>query len=88
VHWIITHITGMSVIQPSKEEIRKAWESANRRVIIATNAFGLGINRPDMRSKSNDFLSVQNQCSGKPGSSLSSRVRSSNTVLDQQHRGI
>jgi superfamily II DNA helicase RecQ len=32
-----------------KNEIRKAWESADRRVVVATNAFGLGINRPDVR---------------------------------------
>ena len=32
-----------------KDEIRKAWESADRRVIVATNAFRLGINRPDIR---------------------------------------
>jgi superfamily II DNA helicase RecQ len=30
-----------------KEEIRKAWESADRQVVVATNAFGLGINQPD-----------------------------------------
>ncbi|KUJ21510.1 uncharacterized protein LY89DRAFT_694126 [Mollisia scopiformis] len=32
-----------------KDEIRKAWESANGRVVVATNAFGLGINRLDVR---------------------------------------
>ena len=32
-----------------KDEIRKAWESADRRVVIATNTFGLGINRSDIR---------------------------------------
>jgi ATP-dependent DNA helicase RecQ len=32
-----------------KDEIRKAWESVDRRVIVATNAFRLGINRPDVR---------------------------------------
>ncbi|KAG9241062.1 P-loop containing nucleoside triphosphate hydrolase protein, partial [Calycina marina] len=32
-----------------KEEIRKEWQSANGRVIIATNAFGLGIDQPDVR---------------------------------------
>ncbi len=32
-----------------KDEIRKAWESSDGRVIVATNAFGLGINRPDVR---------------------------------------
>jgi superfamily II DNA helicase RecQ len=32
-----------------KDEIRKAWESADRRVVVATNAFGLGIDRPDVR---------------------------------------
>jgi superfamily II DNA helicase RecQ len=29
-----------------KDEIRKAWESADGRVVVATNAFGLGIDRP------------------------------------------
>ena len=33
----------------AKDEIRKAWESANGRVVVATNAFGLGIDRPDVR---------------------------------------
>jgi len=33
----------------AKDEIRKAWESANSRVIVATNAFGLGIDRADVR---------------------------------------
>ncbi|KAH7413538.1 P-loop containing nucleoside triphosphate hydrolase protein, partial [Cadophora sp. MPI-SDFR-AT-0126] len=32
-----------------KDEIRKAWESSDGRVIVATNAFGLGIDRPDVR---------------------------------------
>jgi superfamily II DNA helicase RecQ len=32
-----------------KDDIRKAWESADGRVIIATNTFGLGIDRPDVR---------------------------------------
>jgi ATP-dependent DNA helicase RecQ len=32
-----------------KDEIRKAWENADRRVVVATNAFGLGIDRPDVR---------------------------------------
>jgi hypothetical protein len=32
-----------------KDEIRKEWECANGRVVIATNAFGLGIDRPDVR---------------------------------------
>ncbi len=31
-----------------KDEIWKAWESADRRVMIATNTFGLGINRLDV----------------------------------------
>jgi len=31
-----------------KDEIRKAWESADRYIIIATNIFGLGINRSDI----------------------------------------
>ncbi len=32
-----------------KDEIRKAWESVDGRVVVATNAFGLGINRLDVR---------------------------------------
>jgi RecQ family ATP-dependent DNA helicase len=32
-----------------KDDIRKEWEGAHGRVIIATNAFGLGIDRPDVR---------------------------------------
>jgi superfamily II DNA helicase RecQ len=32
-----------------KDKIRKAWESADRQVMVTTNAFGLGINRPDIR---------------------------------------
>jgi superfamily II DNA helicase RecQ len=32
-----------------KEQIRKEWQSADRRVIIATNAFGLGIDEPNVR---------------------------------------
>ncbi|KUJ10584.1 uncharacterized protein LY89DRAFT_596276, partial [Mollisia scopiformis] len=32
-----------------KDEIRKAWESADRRVVVTTNAFRLGIDRPDVR---------------------------------------
>ncbi len=31
-----------------KDEIWKAWESADRQVIVATNAFRLGINRLDI----------------------------------------
>ncbi|KAH8742702.1 hypothetical protein BGZ57DRAFT_936884 [Hyaloscypha finlandica] len=33
----------------AEDEIRKAWESADGRVVVATNAFGLGIGRPDVR---------------------------------------
>jgi RecQ family ATP-dependent DNA helicase len=33
----------------AKDVIRKEWECANGRVVVATNAFGLGINRPDVR---------------------------------------
>ena len=32
-----------------KDEIRKAWKSTNRRIIIATNVFGLDINQSDIR---------------------------------------
>jgi len=32
-----------------KDEIRKAWESADGRVVVATNAFRLGIDRLDVR---------------------------------------
>ena len=32
-----------------KDEIRKAWESADRRVVVTINAFGLGIDRLDVR---------------------------------------
>ena len=32
-----------------KDEIRKAWESTDRYVMIITNTFGLGINRSDIR---------------------------------------
>jgi superfamily II DNA helicase RecQ len=32
-----------------KNEIRKAWESPDGQVVVATNAFGLGIDRPDVR---------------------------------------
>jgi superfamily II DNA helicase RecQ len=31
-----------------KEEIRRAWESVDGRVVVATNVFGLGIDRPDV----------------------------------------
>ena len=33
----------------AKEAIRQEWQSADRRVTIATNAFGLGIDQPDVR---------------------------------------
>ena len=32
-----------------KDKTRKAWESADGRVIVAANLFRLGINRPDGR---------------------------------------
>jgi superfamily II DNA helicase RecQ len=32
-----------------KDEIRKTWENADGRVVVATNTFGLGIDRPDIR---------------------------------------
>ena len=32
-----------------KDEIRKAWQSGDGRVVVATNAFGLGIDQPDVR---------------------------------------
>jgi superfamily II DNA helicase RecQ len=32
-----------------KDKIRKAWESADGRVVVANNTFGLGIDRPDVR---------------------------------------
>jgi superfamily II DNA helicase RecQ len=32
-----------------KDEIRKAWESIDGRVVVATNVFRLGIDRPDVR---------------------------------------
>jgi RecQ family ATP-dependent DNA helicase len=32
-----------------KEQIRKEWQSADGRVVIATNAFGLGIDEPNVR---------------------------------------
>ena len=50
-----------------KDEIRKAQESIDRQVIVATNIFGLGINRPDVRlivyipCKSNEVNSHRKQ---------------------------
>ena len=32
-----------------KDEIRKAWKSTNRYIIVITNVFGLDINRSDIR---------------------------------------
>ncbi len=32
-----------------KDKIQKAWVSADRQVVVATNIFGLGIDRPDVR---------------------------------------
>jgi hypothetical protein len=32
-----------------KAEIRNTWESVDGRLVLATNTFGLGINRPDVR---------------------------------------
>jgi superfamily II DNA helicase RecQ len=31
-----------------KDEIRKAWESVDERVVVATNTFRLGINQLDI----------------------------------------
>ena len=32
----------------AKKEIHKQWKSGDGRVILATNAFGLGIDEPDV----------------------------------------
>jgi superfamily II DNA helicase RecQ len=35
--------------EAEKKQIRQRWESGQERVVVASNAFGLGIDRPDVR---------------------------------------
>ena len=35
--------------EAEKKQIRRRWESGEERVVVASNAFGLGIDQPDVR---------------------------------------